>query len=182
MEKFAFIKSILTIFAERTVAELERKKTFQALKLRELELKEKTENLEEVNAALRVLLKKREEDKAENEEVILTNVKEMIAPYIEKLKKGEMSDKYRAYLNILESNLNEITSPFARKLSYTYLSLTPTEIEVANLIKHGRTTKEVAEVMCITSRTVEFHRKNLRKKLGLEDQKENLRTHLLSIE
>jgi PAS domain S-box-containing protein len=182
MEKFAFVKSILTIFAERTVAELERKKTFQALKLRELELKEKTENLEEVNAALRVLLKKREEDKAENEEVILTNVKEMITPYIEKLKKGEMSDKYRAYLNILESNLNEITSPFARKLSYTYLSLTPTEIEVANLIKHGRTTKEVAEIMCITSRTVEFHRKNLRKKLGLEDQKENLRTHLLSIE
>ena len=50
----------------------------------------KSRTLEEVNIALRVLLKQREEDKSELEENILSNVKELILPYVEKVKKGRL--------------------------------------------------------------------------------------------
>ena len=46
----------------------------------------KSRTLEDVNTALRVLLKQREEDKSELEGNILSNVKELILPYVERLK------------------------------------------------------------------------------------------------
>ena len=145
------------------------------------ELETKTINLEEANTALKILLKKRDEDKAEFEEKVLSNVKELVVPYIEKLKKSELDEIQETYLSILESNLNDIISPFLRKLSYKYLNLTPTEIQIANLVKQGKTTKEMAELLGSTKWTIDFHRNNLRKKLGLRNMKANLRSYLLSL-
>jgi DNA-binding CsgD family transcriptional regulator len=84
-------------------------------------------------------------------------------------------------LTILERNTNEIVSPFLRTLSSKYPNLTPTEIKVINFIKEGRTTKEVAVLLNASARTVEVHRDNIRKKLGLKNRKANLRSHLLSL-
>jgi len=145
------------------------------------ELNDQKSNLEEVNIALQVLLEKRQEDKKEMEDNVLTNVKEMIAPYFEKFRKTNLSDQQKAVLNIVESNLNEIISPFSRKMSLKYLNLTPTEIHVANLIRYGSDSKEIADIMGLSPRTIYNHRKNIRKKFGLENQKANLRSHLLSI-
>ena len=145
------------------------------------ELEIQKSNLEEANIALQVLLDKRLEDKKEMEDNVLTNVKEMIAPYFEKIRKTKLNEQQKAILGILESYLNEIISPFARKMSLRYLNLTPTEIEVAKLLRHGIKSKEVADIMNLSPRTIYNHRKNIRKKLGLENQKTNLRSHLLSI-
>ena len=87
----------------------------------------------------------------------------------------------RQFLEILESNLNDIVSPFLKKLSSQYLNLTPTEIQVANLIREGKSTKEIAEVLTISERAIEFHRNNIRDKLGLKKEKANLRSYLLSL-
>jgi DNA-binding CsgD family transcriptional regulator len=126
-------------------------------------------------------LDKRIDDKKETADNLLTNVKELIVPYLEKIKKTKLDEQQKVILSIIESNLNEITSPFARKMSQTYLNLTPVEIKVANLIRHGNNSKEIAELMSLSSRTIYNHRKNIRKKLGLENRKTNLRSHLLSI-
>ncbi len=152
------------------------------LREREKELKTKTRILEETNTALRVLLKSRDEDKIELEEKVLMNVKELVAPYLDKLKKGEMDEKQKAYIDILESNLNDITSPFSRNISSKFYNLTPSEIQVANHIKLGRTSKDIAEVLNVSPRTIEAHRDNIRKKIGLKNKKANLRTHLLSLQ
>jgi len=159
----------------------ERKRAEELLKKREQELEIKTSNLEEVNTALRVLLKSRDEDREEFEDKVLLNVKELVMPYIEKIKKIELDSRQLNYVNILESNLKDIVSPFLHILSSKYLKLTPTEIRVSNLIKEGKTTKDIAEIMGLAKRTIDFYRENIRRKLGLKNKKSNLRTNLMSL-
>jgi len=146
---------------------------------RELELKRKS--LEELNAAMRVVLKKRETDKAKIKESVLANVKKLIEPYFEKIKKTGLNDQQMGVLRILESNLKEIISPFTQEVSLKYFKLTSTEIQVAKQIRHGHTTKQIADFMDISPRTIETHRKNIRRKIGLEGKKANLRSHLMSV-
>jgi len=168
---------------EKCQAEIvERRRAEQSLQERRKELEIKTNNLEEVNTALRVLLKKRDEDKKELEANVLFNLKELIAPYLEKMKTIGLNKIQRTYVNVLELNLNDIISPFPQRLSSWYLGLTPTEIKVANLVKHGKTTKEIADFLNLSSQTIDFHRKNIRRKIGIKNKKANLRTHLLSIQ
>jgi PAS domain S-box-containing protein len=160
----------------------EREQAEETLRKREKELKNKTVQLQELNSALEILLKKRDEDKIELEEKMVSNVRELVFPYLGKLNKGKMQDRDQAFINIIESNLKDIISPFARRLTSKYLGLTPTEIQVANLIKQGKTTKDIAELSNLSPRTIEFHRDNIRTKLGIKNKKINLRTHLLSLE
>ena len=146
------------------------------------ELRVKTGDLEELNTALKVLLKKGNQDKFELEEKIAENVKELIFPYLEKLKSVNFGNREKTFLEIVEANLCAIISPFERTLSSKFLKLTPAEIKVANLIKLGKTSKEIAALSHLSFKTIEFHRNNIRTKLGLKNKKVNLRTHLLSLE
>ena len=159
----------------------ERKMMEEALKKRERELEEKSRNLEDANTALKVLLKRREEDKTELEEKVICNMRELILPYIENLKITHIDSHQLNQLKILERNINEIISPFLRTLSSKYPNLTPMEIKIINFIKEGRTTKEMAGLLNVSARTVEVHRDNIRKKLILKNRKANLRSHLLAL-
>jgi DNA-binding NarL/FixJ family response regulator len=140
-----------------------------------------TQKLEEMNTALRVILNQRNEDKVRIEETILGNLKELVFPYIRSLKKLERNKQKRAYIEIIETNIASIIEPFAKKLSSTFINLTPMEIKVADLIKHGKSTKEIAELFSLSQKTVETHRSIIRKKLGLTHTKANLRTYLLTL-
>jgi PAS domain S-box-containing protein len=159
-----------------------RKQAEEKLRERGMELETKTIALEETNTALKVLLKQREEDKLELEEKVLLNVRELVLPYLEKVKnRKKMDEKQRAYINILESNLNDIVSPFVHSLSTKLIKLSPTELEVTNLIKQGKTTKEIADIMNLADSTITFHRNNIRKKLGIKNKKTSLRSYLSSL-
>jgi DNA-binding CsgD family transcriptional regulator len=157
------------------------KSSEKALKAREEELQFKTSNLEEMNTALKVMLNKRDEDRKELEEKVLLNMKWLVLPYLNKMKKSGLNEKQETYRDIVESLLNEITSPFVRKLSSQELNFTPTQIQVANLVKEGKTTKEIAELLNSSTRAVEFHRENVRARLDLKNKKTNLRSYLLSL-
>jgi len=147
----------------------------------EEDLKTKTLNLEEVNAALKVLLRQRDKDKSEMEDKILNNVKKLVLPYIERLKGKQVDEETKVYLGVIETNLQNILSPFVQKLSSRYSQFTPTEIRVANLIREGKTIKEIAVISGISENAVNHHRQSIRNKLGLNRQKINLRTHLMSL-
>ncbi len=163
----------------------ERKKAEEALQeahdLLEKRVKERTLELSESNATLKVLLKQREQDKSDFEENILSNVKHLVLPYILKLKKNRLRSDELSYLNIIESNLKEIISPFSQKLSSVYMEFTPREIQIANLIKDGSQDKDIMEILNISLDTVKTHRKNIRRKLGIYGKRINLRTKLLSM-
>lgn len=146
------------------------------------ELSAKTRRLEEFNAALKVLLKQRDEDRTDLEESILLNVRSLLIPYIEKLKRSRLGGDQLTYLSILESHVREITSPFAKRLSVKYHGLTPVEIQAAGLIKEGKTSKEIADSLGVSANTVSSHRFHIRKKLGVSNKKVNLRSYLKSFE
>ena len=149
----------------------------------EKELNEKTKNLEEANTALHVLLKVREKDLDEIEERILKNVNELILPYIGKLRRlaAHSNSVSIKYVDILEKNISEIVSPFLKKISHQYTTLTPREIEIAALVKEGKTSKDISEILNIAIETVNKNRKNIRKKMNLKNKTDNLRVRLLSV-
>ncbi len=153
----------------------------EKLEARERELAEKNRNLEEINTALKVLLERREQDRKEFEEQVLGNVKQRVLPNLERLKGTRLEPGAMEYVRILETGLQEIVSPFLQRLTSSYFSLTPKEIQVAGLVKDGKMTKEIADFLNISASAVDFHRKNIRRKLGLTSRKANLRSYLLSL-
>ena len=157
-----------------------RKQAELSLTKRRKELQNKSHELVEVNAALKVLLKNRDEDKKDLENKIVANLKKIVFPYVEKLYNSQLNDRQMVYLNIIKSNLVDIIAPFLHQLSSKYSDLTPSEIQVAGLVKDGKTTKEIAELLNSSTDAIDFHRHNLRKKLGLRKTKTNLRSFLLS--
>ncbi|MCE5266023.1 MAG: PAS domain S-box protein [Deltaproteobacteria bacterium] len=161
---------------------IERKRTEEVLRQREAELEIKSRNMEEMNGALKVLLKKREEDRVELGENVLANIKEMVVPYLDKLRRSSLDADQVNYLNIIETHLQEITSPFLKNITSRHWNLTPREFQVASLIKDNKTTKEIAELMNVCAGSVELHRNHIRAKLGLTNKKINLRSYLLTLQ
>ena len=145
------------------------------------ELLIQTKKLEELNTALRVMLKQRAEDREELEQTLLANIKELILPNLEKLRKANSDENRQIYQDLIASNLEEMFSPFSRKLSARFRNLTTTEVQVAHLIKDGKNSKDIAGIMSVSSSAVDVYRYRIRKKLGLNNQKVNLRSYFLSL-
>ncbi len=146
----------------------------------EQRVRERTAELEETNVALKVLLKQREEDKRQLETQMVENIKQIIEPSLQKLKKSLLNGEQKKHLAIIETMLQEIMSPLVTRLSSQYLQLTPAEIQIANLIKQGKTTKEIAELLNLAPGTISAHRRNIRKKIGVTNQQGNLQSLLSS--
>jgi len=153
-----------------------------ALRQRTEELEIKTQNLEETNIALNVILKRREADKSAIEECVVSNVNELIIPCIQEIKKNNGDNAKLKYTLLAESYLKDIVSPFLRKLSTKHLHLTHKEALVANLLKDGKTSKEIADLLNITVMGVGFHRYKIRSKVGIKNTNTNLRSYLLTLD
>jgi PAS domain S-box-containing protein len=159
----------------------ERKQMIHSLQQREKELDEKTRYLEKVNQALKASLDHREVEKRAVEENMLVNLKRFVFPYIEELGRCNIDTDARAYLNIIKTNLNDIVSRAAKTVFWKYLDLTPTEVRIADLIRNGRNSKAIARILGLSPSSVQWHRKNIREKLGLTNKKVNLQTYLTSL-
>ncbi len=144
------------------------------------ELRIKSINLEEANTALRVILRHKEEDEAEMERNVMTNLQEGVFPFLDKLKSHILDQPQMQILTLMENNLKKVTSPFLKSVAAKYPKLTPREIEILIFIKEGHSTKDIALMLNTSSRTIDFHRNSIRKKLGIANNKINLRTFVLS--
>lgn len=152
------------------------------VKERTKELRKANQDLEETNIALRVLLNKKDEAQKELEERMLVNIKDLIMPLLTKMKLGQLAPSQKTYLDVIESNLNNVIAPFAVNISSRYHKLTPTEIQIANLVREGKTTKEIANLLSLAISTIHTHRDNIRVKLGIKNKKMNLRTNLMALQ
>ena len=187
-QKHWFYMRVIRIAEPNSVKVIVSHEEITPLKLAEESLKQITEqlmqqkkDLEETNIALKVLLKQRELDRVDLEQKVLANIKELVFPYMEKLKNLQLNKNQKAILDIIESHLKNIVSPFLKRLSALNNILTPQELQIATLVKDGKSSKEIASMLNISLSTINFHRKNLRIKFGLSNKRANLRSYLLSL-
>jgi len=151
------------------------------LKRTEGELRQKSEDLKEANTALKVLLRQYKQEKADLEHRVASNVQELVLPYIARLYEAENEGNRRELLRIVESQLRNITTSFLDHLSSLHTMLTPQETQVASLVREGRSSKEIADLLNIEPSTVAYHRRNLRAKLGITDSRTSLFAYLSSL-
>jgi PAS domain S-box-containing protein len=137
--------------------------------------------IQESNTALRVLLQRMKDDQQEIEKKITTNIRKLVLPYLEKLRGLKLNDLQANCLETVTANLQQVTSPFLQNLATCFADFTPREIQVANMIREGKTSKEIAHILNTSIGTVDFHRDNIRKKLALSNKKSNLRTFLMNL-
>jgi len=149
---------------------------------REQQLRQNTLRLQEINTALEVLLRKRQQDKTIIQKRILANIRRLVTPYLDTLADTRLSERQRFLVGILKSNLMEVLSPFSEKLTAEKIALTRMELEVANLVKLGKSTDQIATALTISYKTAESHRWRIRKKLGLTHRKANLMSYLSKLD
>ena len=159
----------------------QRKHAEQEVHQQKTVLEFKTNELEEANTALKVLLHRIEEDKEELEEKVLSQVKNLLLPHLQYLDKASLSSEQQKVVELVQSSLNQIISPFSHKLTSRYYGLSPKEIQVASLIKEGWSSKEIAEHLNVSTGTISFHRNKIRRKLGIINKKTNLIHYLNSM-
>ena len=146
----------------------------------EINLERERATLEEANIALRVLMRRIEQDKNEFEEQVAANIFGLVDPYLDKLNRAGLDKRQENYLQIIKANLENIVSPFIKTTVAMDLKLTPTELRIANLIKQDKSSKEIAELLSLSKQTIDKHRNNIRKKIGISNKKINLKTLLIS--
>lgn len=144
----------------------------------ENELIQKQQELEKKNTLLSEILGQLEIEKKQIKDTVKSNIEEFSLPLIKKLKDNDKG-KYKLY-DFLERSLAEVTSDFGIKIS-TDKKLSPREIEVCNMVRNGFDTKEIASFLGVASATVISHRKRIRAKLGLKNNRINLTSYLRTI-
>jgi PAS domain S-box-containing protein len=146
------------------------------LRQREQDLMKEAASLEELNTALKVLLEKREQDAESVKSGLLRQLGTLVLPYLDKLRGSGLEERQRKLADTIDSNLAGLTSRMASELGAHSAGLTSAEEQVMGLVRDGKQTKEIAEILGVSRRTVEFHRSNIRKKLGMKGKGGDLRT------
>jgi len=147
-------------------------------------LKEKyafaSNKLKETETALRVLIEGRMQDITKMRSEVGTRIRSSILPYLENLRKSQLKQDQLEFVELMEKNLKNFYDPTYAKLSSPSYRLSPTEIKVAQLIRDGKTNKEIAKLLHLSKSTILTHRHHIRAKLEIKNKKVNLRSLLNS--
>ncbi len=144
------------------------------------ELEQKKKEAEDANIALTVMLDQHTRTKEGIEEQISVKLQELVNPYLDLLRQSANSDQQTETIRIITAHINAITHQFSPQARKIMLKLSPRETMIADLVRQGKTSKDISEILHIGLRTVETYRNNLRKKIGLNKKKISLRTYLIS--
>ena len=164
--------------------ELSRKRLLKEVEKARVELGLSKTEYSEANTALKVMLKMRETESLDAKHLLILELKQEVMPFLQKLKNSSRDPKNIRLLSTLEANLQRLISSYgsSTSLSSAYKNLTPKEIQVASMVREGASTKAIAATLSLSAETISIHRKNIRKKLGLESKANNLRSYLVTIE
>lgn len=175
------IEADLALLSEMDRRQMLERDLQRALEEMEQRVADRTRALEDANTALRVLLDDRAEARAEHDARIAQQIRGLVMPHLGKLRARAGGDRTTAlYLHLIEETLSELTGIAEGGLTGLLERLTPTERDVAQMVLRGLTTKEIARALARGTSTVDFHRNNIRRKLGLGGSGQGLRALLLA--
>ena len=169
--------ALLMVFADITG----RRRMENTLRTNQEELAQQSLRLEETNRALKLMLDHRQIEKRAIEANLMAGMKKFVLPYLDKVAAGSLTPEVRTYLDILRSNLDDLLSPMRHQRFVRYADLTPNEVQIAELIRQGRSSKEIAIQLNVSASAIAFHRNNIRRKFGLLKKGTNLRAYLDSL-
>lgn len=133
--------------------------------------------LQDANMALHDSLAQSQKEKKMIGLSIQAKIDKIITPIFYALQ-AEMDSRQLKYLDLLKKNFADIISPFVDGNQEVLTKLSPVELLICNMIKHGLSSKEIAKIRGISSATVNRHRESIRNKLGLTNRKINLVSYL----
>ena len=157
----------------------ERRQAEAALKASEPRLVELSNELLETNKALGVIARNFDRSREELEKAVARAISSKIVPIIRDLQNDRRLEGCLTELGMVATYLNDMVSNLTKGTGITG-PLTSTETRVAVMAKNGMKSLDMANHMHISLETVKTHRKNIRKKLGIQNRNLNLFTYLSS--
>ena len=151
----------------------------EELSQRKLSLEKVNKELLETNQALTVLARNIDNKKEESEKKIFKICNSKLIPTLKRLQKDVYCQKRQADLELMLYYLNAIIhdSPLIRDID---LHLTDREMRMALMIRNGLSSQQIADLLCISLSTVKTHRRNIRRKLKIDNTHINLVSYLKS--
>ncbi len=149
----------------------------QELQLSKSELERINQQLSESNTAIAVLARRMEKIQQEKERKVASLVRRRILPIVRELQDLQVPEPIGFKVETLAGYLDELLKGITAGAEIASL-LSTTEWKVATLIRDGCKTGEIASKLGISIDTVKTHRKNIRKKLGIQNSSINLTSFL----
>ncbi|MBU1742365.1 MAG: PAS domain S-box protein, partial [Proteobacteria bacterium] len=172
---------LLTMVGDLLMLALGRQRAAEALAGKRHELEALSQELEQADATVTTLLKRLDQQAESFKRDVVENIGTLVGPYVGRLAGTHLDADQTQYLTLIKTNLDKVLSPFARALKSDWARLTPMEIQVAQLVRDGNQSLQIADILNISPSAVAFHRRNIRRKLGLTSRKQSLMTHLMSL-
>jgi len=152
-----------------------RKKAEEGLQLQ-------TEFLQKANKALMAALEHREAEKRAIEQEFHLKIEKHVLSYMDFIRLQHPGPETATAIEDIKNKIHEVLQPSFEKQFVRYQHLSPQEIKIADLIRHGKSSKEIAELMNIAPSSVSTYRNHIRKKMGLLNANTNLEVFLNALE
>lgn len=163
---------------KNTARELAKKR--RELKQLKIEGEKISNELMETNTAISILARNINKHRLEAEKIFAGTIDSKIMPIVENLREKQKLDDFRAGLDILEAHLQTLAKELMGEAN-TLSRLTPSEMQIATMIRNGLNSREIAERCFISLQTVKTHRRNIRKKLNIHAPAASLSACLRSL-
>ena len=156
------------------------KLTLEALQTREEEVQEKNRELSDMNTALTIMLKRRDKEHSEIRKEIASKAAGMVLPLLKKAQ-NKATGVTRDYVETAQANLLDILSTQSHDGVLANARLAPRELQIVQYLRQNKTSKEISSLLNLSVRTVESYRDSIRKKIGIKNQKKNLKKFIISL-
>jgi PAS domain S-box-containing protein len=141
------------------------------------DLENEREALTEKNAALNELLEHLEREKAAFRTRICHDIELRLLPFLDNLRERS-PETLREQIETMAGELKTLLSADIDHFEALYARLTPREREVCELIRGGKSSKDISRELNLSLPTVHKHREHIRRKLKLSNKFVNLGTYL----
>jgi DNA-binding CsgD family transcriptional regulator/PAS domain-containing protein len=145
---------------------------------RTAELEQEKRRLEEMNITLRNVLGAIERDREEFLRGLADTVENLLLPTLKRLRGEDSAAARKGYVDLVADRLVRLYAASGADGDARLLLLTPSEMKVCQFVQAGSSSKDIAEALNLSVATVQTHRRNIRRKLKLQNRGLNLFTYL----